>query len=379
MKAAAAVLFELDPAERKVHIVAQRGADAIRKDALLELIYSPVRDVAEDRQFVRIEDADEAAARLRYLRPLLKFGACMGVPIAADLTAMHALFFFWDQPTRFTEVHHELARATALSASAALERREMFTRTAAIQRKALLGDLSWGLVHELNQRIMPATQAIGPLQKQIEAAERALPNTPEHAADQLHFAQRSLQHLSNGVQAMARTTASFKQITAQSQESIVRVDAEVQTAVDLAKDMADRAGVRLIVEPPDQMLVTRARAAHVQHVLLNTLINAIQQIGLVRPKGKGNEGCVRIRFDQRRSKSGAVLAIIIEDDGPGIHQRHFERVFNLGFSTRPNEGSGLGLYIAQQIVLGMDGRLYIADSAMLWGTTFVIELPILLK
>ncbi len=374
--ASAAVLFELDPAERKIHITAHIGADAARKEALLELIYSPVRDVAEDRQFVSIEDASLATGKLRYLRPWMKFGACLGLPLASDLASHYALFLFFDQPTQLSGTTTELARAAAMQLSTALERRELLDRSTAIQRKALLGDLSWGLVHELNQRIMPTTQAIAPLQQQIEKAVHALPTSPERAIDQLHMAQRSLAHLANGVRAMAKTTETFKQITVQSQESIVRIEAEVRAAADLARDMADRAGVAIDIELPEHMVVTRAHAAQIQHVLLNTLINAIQQINGLRPKQKGKEGRVVIRFQQRRHKTGESVVISIEDDGPGIHTRNIERVFGLGFTTRPNEGSGLGLYIAKQIMEGMDGRIFVAESAMLWGTKFVIELPL---
>jgi signal transduction histidine kinase len=53
----------------------------------------------------------------------------------------------------------------------------------------------------------------------------------------------------------------------------------------------------------------------------------------------------------------------------------WERIFQPGFTTREEEGSGLGLYISRSLVETMGGRIYVANSHILWGSTFVIELP----
>ena len=70
-----------------------------------------------------------------------------------------------------------------------------------------------------------------------------------------------------------------------------------------------------------------------------------------------------------------VLQISVEDDGPGIHHRLWERIFEMGFTTRRGEGSGLGLYVTRGLVETLGGRVYVAESHILWGTTFVVELP----
>ncbi len=46
----------------------------------------------------------------------------------------------------------------------------------------------------------------------------------------------------------------------------------------------------------------------------------------------------------------------------------------MGMTTR-EDGSGLGLYIARALVEDMNGRIYVEESRMLLGTTFVVELP----
>jgi two-component system NtrC family sensor kinase len=73
------------------------------------------------------------------------------------------------------------------------------------------------------------------------------------------------------------------------------------------------------------------------------------------------------------------IQIRIADDGPGIHRQHFDQVFSLGFTTRRQEGTGLGLYITRGLIESMGGRVCIAESAILVGTSFTIELPLITK
>jgi signal transduction histidine kinase len=111
----------------------------------------------------------------------------------------------------------------------------------------------------------------------------------------------------------------------------------------------------------------------IQQVLLNLLINAIQQISLLRPADGGR---VQLWARQIEHNNRDLIQIGVVDDGPGIHRRLWEMVFELGFTTRREGGSGLGLYITRSLVENLGGRIFVAESAMLWGSTVVVELPL---
>jgi len=49
----------------------------------------------------------------------------------------------------------------------------------------------------------------------------------------------------------------------------------------------------------------------------------------------------------------------------------------MGFSTRP-EGTGLGLFITMELVKSLGGRISVEDSVVLVGTTFLVELPLII-
>jgi signal transduction histidine kinase len=67
--------------------------------------------------------------------------------------------------------------------------------------------------------------------------------------------------------------------------------------------------------------------------------------------------------------------IVVRDNGQGIRADLQTKIFDMFF--RANEysnGSGLGLYIAQEAAEKIGGRLYV-ESAYGKGSDFILELP----
>lgn len=74
-----------------------------------------------------------------------------------------------------------------------------------------------------------------------------------------------------------------------------------------------------------------------------------------------------------------MVAISVEDNGPGIPPESLERIFQRFYTSRPAEqgfgnNSGLGLSIARQIVTGHGGRIW-AENRKHGGARFLVELP----
>jgi len=65
----------------------------------------------------------------------------------------------------------------------------------------------------------------------------------------------------------------------------------------------------------------------------------------------------------------------VSDNGIGIKQEYLNNVFDMFYrATDSNYGSGLGLYIAQEAVQKMGGKITI-ESKYEEGTSFTIILP----
>jgi signal transduction histidine kinase len=63
----------------------------------------------------------------------------------------------------------------------------------------------------------------------------------------------------------------------------------------------------------------------------------------------------------------------VQDTGSGIPAERLGRIFEPLYTTKP-EGTGLGLYIVQEIIAAHGGQITV-QSVEHQGTTFIITLP----
>jgi signal transduction histidine kinase/predicted RNA-binding protein with RPS1 domain/DNA-binding NarL/FixJ family response regulator len=369
IQASKIVLFRLDPSQRKIDVLAESGSAPLNREALVDLIYSPVRDVAEDRHPFRVENAEHVEPRVRYLKPLLSFRSCLGLPVPARVAASFALFVF--EPCEISPVHEHHASAAALALGTLIEQEEFREHARTMQRLALLGQLSRALVHEINHQLSPVNFTLVDLEQQCCALQDQSHTTREHLDAQLTTLHQTIRELQESVQHLTETARLFGQVALQHKEARTDLLALLNQTREMVQDRADRAHVQIDVFSASNLGSVQVQSAHFQQMLLNLLINAIQQIELFRSSGR-----VVVRLLQRAGPHTPVIQVHIEDDAGGIHREHWERVFELGFTTRHESGSGMGLHITRSLAEAMGGRVFIKESWLLWGTTFVLELPL---
>jgi signal transduction histidine kinase/ligand-binding sensor domain-containing protein len=69
------------------------------------------------------------------------------------------------------------------------------------------------------------------------------------------------------------------------------------------------------------------------------------------------------------------IVITVADNGPGIEEKYLKDIFKMFFrATDRTSGSGLGLYIVEETVARVNGKINVAST---WGegTTFTVKLP----
>ena len=104
-----------------------------------------------------------------------------------------------------------------------------------------------------------------------------------------------------------------------------------------------------------------------QQVFINLLINAAQAIEGNRPE----ENKIHIRTGQDTEGLFAEFT----DTGKGIPEKVLPRIFEPFFTTKPvGVGTGLGLYICDDIIRHYHGRMEV-QSQEGKGTTFTVRLP----
>ncbi len=376
IRAAKVVLFELDPHARHISIVAEDGGTSIRDASLPELMHSPVRDVAEDRQTVVVQDVERVGQYAQKLYPIMDSGSCIGHPVTDGHGSALALFAFFAQSGQVSRTRREFVQAYSHTIGAILQEQQILTHVSDMQRVALMGYMAQMLVHEINHHLTPLSMSLGQLQSYCRSAENNLDKDAAQMRRDMQFASETLHQLGASVHGLIDKARLFGRMLVQDQASIHRIDRIIDRAIELVTDQAQNVAVRIEFQRPEKLLVTHLHATQIQQVLLNVMLNAVQQIARQRSK---DGGMVSVRVEHVMTQTLPMLRILIEDDGPGIHRRLWQRVFDLGFSTRDGEGSGLGLYLSRQLLQDMGGEIRIADSRMLWGTTVEILLPVALS
>jgi signal transduction histidine kinase/predicted RNA-binding protein with RPS1 domain len=367
------ILFCFDPNHRVVTMVDHTGELFLDKSAVPSLIYSPVRDVAEDRVEVvlnEIQPLDQD--RFRYLLELVPLTvSCLGVPVPAELQLEYALFVIDKRPHQISREQKVFVEAMALVIAAWLEQNKFKEQSALIQRTALIGHLTRAMVHEINNLVGPLSSRLDDLQTSLARLEKRKDTENQQESRSLLIVG-ALEEIQKNFKKIVSTTRMFRRVVAKGRNEILRMDEIVQETIDLLRDTSDRYHINIVFNPPSQLVIVRNQAAALEQILLNVMLNALQQIAEIRPN---TGGWVHVWIEQNcDSGSKGFLRILIEDNGPGIHASMKEKIFDAGFSTR-EDGSGIGLYISRNLINDMGGKIYVRESFVLGGTTFALEIP----
>ena len=123
-------------------------------------------------------------------------------------------------------------------------------------------------------------------------------------------------------------------------------------------------GIAITTKLPSSLPRISADSAQLTQALVNLIINAIQAI-----QQNGN-----IHVDAAMDGKNGVLTIAVQDTGPGIPADKQSAIFEPFFTTRA-DGSGLGLWIVQQIITAHGGVVEVSNAAT-GGAVFALHLPL---
>jgi two-component system phosphate regulon sensor histidine kinase PhoR len=142
-------------------------------------------------------------------------------------------------------------------------------------------------------------------------------------------------------------------------------NALVHTTVRRFAQQAERAGLTLTAETPEEEVPIIGDSERLERALGNLVANAI--------KFTDAPGTVTVRAEN----AGAHVAISISDTGIGIEPEQVARVFERFYKTdrgRDGGGIGLGLAIVKHIAQAHEGTISV-QSRPGRGSTFTLRLP----
>lgn len=142
--------------------------------------------------------------------------------------------------------------------------------------------------------------------------------------------------------------------------------------VDSHRAMAQTREVELVLDTSKAPRTATFDARHLEQAIVAILSNAIE----VSPKGS------KVSIVTELDDENDTWRIRISDEGPGVPRELAEKVFGANFTTKP-DGHGIGLAVAQQVVRGHNGRIFVDTASRVregegvaTGATFVALLPV---
>ena len=231
------------------------------------------------------------------------------------------------------------------------------------ERLASLGLLASGISHEINNPLASIATCVDGLKRQIRSGSGETEEGRSTLLEYLDLVSRETMRakgITGRLLVLSRPSSGLV--------SLVNLNHPILETVSLLKFEAAKAGVILAPDLEETLPPIVADEGQVRQLLLNLVLNAIQAAAA----GPRHPGRVVIKTC---STNGA-LRLSVVDNGPGIDPREVKKIFEPFYSRRPHaQGTGLGLFISQTIVRGLQGTIQVSSSPG-EGAAFLVDVPV---
>ena len=219
---------------------------------------------------------------------------------------------------------------------------------------AVLGQLSAGINHELNQ----------PLTAIRAYADNARAFLNMGKSD---VAASNLDEIGGLTERMAKIIHPLKEFSRKSsgQPEPVCLKAVRDGAMSILYGRLSKQGAEISWPDGLERVYVMADMVRLEQVIVNLISNALQAM----------ESAAHKRIEISLENRTEMLIIRVRDYGPGIPASELGRVFEPFYTTKQaGQGLGLGLSISHRIIENLNGRLSV-ENHLEGGAIFLIELP----
>lgn len=207
---------------------------------------------------------------------------------------------------------------------------------------AVIGQLSAGLAHEINQ----------PLAALSTLSENAVRFLELNDNATVRF---NLERICDLVRRMGVLTGQLRSFARRSDGEMSAVDLgrSIDSALAILSHRLKKEHVRITLAVPDEGIQGLGEAVRLEQVLVNLISNAMDAVA-----GNGEA-----EIEVRASWEDGRPVIEVADNGHGLSSVVIDRLFEPFFTTKKTNGLGLGLAISQDIVRNFGGDLVAANGS----------------
>ena len=238
-----------------------------------------------------------------------------------------------------------------------LKRDQAFSQMEHAQKLSSIGRMAAGVAHEINNPLAIINEKAGLMHDLLSLGE--------------DFPRK--EQFLRQIQAIHTAVARCRDITHRMLGFARRMEVKIESldinemleeTLLFFKKEAQHRNVHIVEELEPALPKIRGDRGQLQQVILNVLNNALAAVG--------ENGQVTISTMQKESNT---IALCIKDNGCGMSEETKQHIFEPFYTTKGNEGTGLGMSIIYGIIQRHHGEITV-ESELGKGTLLTICLPI---
>jgi PAS domain S-box-containing protein len=222
------------------------------------------------------------------------------------------------------------------------------------EKLATAGRMAATVAHEINNPLEAVLNLI--------YLARATCSRETEAYGYLETAEQELERVSH----IAKQTLGFYRDTGR--PTNVAIDELLSNVLSVYRSKLNSKGIALHHQLEAHRPLRASRGELLQ-VFSNVIANSIDALG--------PGGSLHVETQEMTDAGSAGIQIVIRDDGSGIEAEHLARIFEPFFTTKERHGTGIGLWVAKQLIEKHGGRIQITSrtDAGNSGTKVFIFIP----
>lgn len=359
----AAAVFRLDLVTEAVTTVTKVGISSSESsDLCRDLRFSPLEEIWQGQTVFENMVQQQDQVKFHKLLHLLDFDALMGIPVVTEGRTSHALVLF-ARGVEYQQQDLLAAIVASMVIGSILEKAHIEQHQWSVDRFATLGRFSAAVFHEIHNHLAQADFSLENLRHDIRRSTGSAEASTTNQATLNERVGRAAESIRAVRELMSQSMDAFRQDEARP----IELGRVLEIVARMLQPLAHRQRVRLHLELGASIPRLYGVRRRLEQACLNMAVYAIEQATY------SHRGMVAITTSSCDGRP-CPIEVRFEDSGPGIHRKAWDRIFDLGYGTRSDD-LGIGLYAARSIVESLGGCLFVEDSIMFLGTTFLMQLP----
>ncbi|MBE0663140.1 MAG: PAS domain S-box protein [Bacteroidales bacterium] len=228
----------------------------------------------------------------------------------------------------------------------------------------LLGDLTAGVVHEINQPLGVLKIILDSFKQKLEAGSMSR----EFLAERCEMAQANITRINELIDEIRI----FRKEVRCNDIKKVNLIKPLCRVLDLLKMAFASNKIKIVTDIQADLPVIVANEKWLTTIFTNLLANAkyslIQKGAMQNDLSFNREIKITTWYDEER------VNLQVSDNGMGIKSKHFDSLFDPFFTTKGKQGSGLGLAIVKNYIKELNGSIEVDSQEGLYAT-FTISFP----